>query len=125
MAMTALAKNYGKGPIPMSSIASTKNIPLRFLEGILLQLKKKGLLLSSRGIDGGYSLGKSPEEITLRDIMEVTEGSMSFVSCLERCEAPTCEFGWDTSSCGIRRIFSELFSSLDNKLSITTLSQLI
>ena len=125
MAMTALAKNYGKGPLPMSSIASTKNIPLRFLEGILLQLKNNGLLRSSRGIDGGYFLERPPEKITLKEIVEVTEGSLSYVSCLEECATPICEFGWDMENCGIRSFFSEVFSSVDNKLSSTTLSDLI
>ena len=124
MAMTALAQSYGKGPVPMSRIAETKNIPLRFLEGILLQLKRAGILESVRGIEGGYALKRPPGNISLMEIIRVTEGSMSFVSCLDCVPEVQCEFGWDPGSCGIRRVFSEVYSGLLRKMETTTLLDL-
>ena len=125
MAMTALAQSYGKGPLPMSIIAESKNVPLRFLEGILLQLKREGILESFRGIDGGYALKRPPETIALSEIIQVTEGSLYFVSCLGCGTETDCEFAWDPSTCGIRRIFSNLHLQIMDKLTKTSLKDLI
>lgn len=125
MAMTALAKEYGKGPVAMSLIAESKNIPLRFLEGILLELKRAGILESTRGVDGGYSLKRPPETITLSEIIKVTEGSVRFVSCQDCNPETGCEFGWNTETCGIRKVFSEMYSRLTDELERTTLKDVI
>ena len=125
MAMTALAESYGKGPLPMSSIAESKNIPLRFLEGILLQLKRNGILESTRGVEGGYALKRPPEDINLFDVIKITEGSMSFVSCLDCISHIECEFGWDPDTCGIRRVFTDVYSGLLQKMKTTTLKDLV
>ena len=121
MALSTLAKSYGKGPVSMSSIASSKNIPLRFLEGILLELKKAGFLDSTRGIEGGYFLNRPPTEISLLDILKVTEGSMSFVSCQEGCGTEKCEFGWDMSTCGIRRVIFPICSEIEERFAARNL----
>lgn len=125
MAMTALAKEYGKGPVAMSRIAESKHVPLRFLEGILLEFKRAGILESTRGVDGGYSLKRPPEDITLSDIIRVTEGSIHFVSCLDCNPDAECEFGWNTDTCGIRKVFSDLHSRLSDELENTTLKDVI
>lgn len=121
MAMTALAKGYGKGPVAMSLIAESKNIPLRFLEGILLELKRADILESTRGVDGGYSLKRAPEEVTLSEIIKVTEGSVRFVSCQDCNPGRECEFGWNPETCGIRKVFSEMYARLTDELEHTTL----
>lgn len=125
MAMTALAESFGKGPLPMSRIAESKSIPIRFLEGILLQLKKKGILESIRGVDGGYALKRPPETISLIEVLRVTEGSMSYVSCSDCVSKVECEFGWNPDTCGIRRIFSDVYVSLLHKMETTTLKDLV
>ena len=125
MAMTALAESYGKGALPMSVIAKNKNIPLRFLEGILLQLKRAGILESIRGIDGGYALKRAPETVSLIEILRVTEGSMSYVSCLDCLKKVECEFGWNPATCGIRRVFSGVYSTLLHQMETTTLRDLV
>lgn len=125
MALTTLAKAYGDGPVPMSRIADDKNIPLRFLEGILLQLKRAGIVESTRGIDGGYALKRPPETITLSEIIRATGESVSFVSCLACSPEEGCEFGWDREVCGIRKVFTDIYDAIQNKMSATTLNVFI
>jgi Rrf2 family protein len=63
------------GPVSAEKIALAQHIPRRFLDNILLQLRRAGLICSQRGPDGGYWLARSPEEITLADVIAVVEGS--------------------------------------------------
>lgn len=63
------------GPVPAEKIAVAQNIPRRFLDNILLQLRRAGLINSQRGPDGGYWLARPPEEITLADVIVVVEGN--------------------------------------------------
>ena len=126
MALTALARKYGEGPVPMPSIAKEKSIPLRFLEGILLQLRKKGIVSSTRGVDGGYFLVKEPSEINVAEVVEEIEGSIRFVSCIDICgEDIGCEFGWDLETCNIRKVFSKIHDKVMDELEGTTLLDLI
>ena len=69
-AMLFLALNYLSGSVQIASIAKDQNIPIRFLEQLLLILKKKGLLSSQRGINGGDTLAKHPSDITIFEIMK-------------------------------------------------------
>ncbi|MFF0308791.1 RrF2 family transcriptional regulator [Streptosporangium sp. NPDC004379] len=64
----------GPGPVPAEKVAAAQNIPRRFLDNILLQLRRAGLIHSQRGPDGGYWLARPPEEITLADVIMVIEG---------------------------------------------------
>lgn len=76
IAMLELAASYGSGePVRIRSIADEHGIPSRFLVQILLQLKGAGFVTSTRGASGGYQLVKSPEEISLADVMQVIEGA--------------------------------------------------
>ncbi len=79
-AMLELALNYGGGPVQIKDIAREQKIPVRFLEQLMLALKKGGLLQSMRGINGGYALAKKPSEITVLRVSEVLEGPLELVS---------------------------------------------
>jgi Rrf2 family protein len=63
-------------PVPCSRLASEGNMPERFLLQILRNLVTHGILSSTRGVDGGYSLGRSPEEISLLDVIEAIDGPL-------------------------------------------------
>ena len=126
MALTALGRKYGEGPVSMPSIAKEKSIPLRFLEGILLQLRKKGIVGSTRGIEGGYFLIKKPSEVNVAEVIEEMEGSVRFVSCIDLCGEDTgCEFGWDKETCNIRKVFSRIHRKVMEDLEGTTVQDLI
>jgi Rrf2 family protein len=79
IAMLELAASYGSGePVQVRRIADKHGIPSRFLVQILLQLKGAGLVASTRGASGGYELLKSPEEVSLSEVMSVIEGAQEF-----------------------------------------------
>ena len=71
-----LAKKEASGPIPCSKLAAEGNMPERFLLQILRNLVTHGILRSTRGVEGGYSLTRPPEEISLLDVIEAIEGPM-------------------------------------------------
>jgi Rrf2 family protein len=78
IAMLELASQYGSGePVRIRKIAERHSVPPRFLVQILLQLKGAGLVASTRGAAGGYSLLRSPDSVSLGEVMEVIDGSPS------------------------------------------------
>ena len=81
LAMVRLAKEYGKGTLMINEIAESEKIPKRFLESILLELKKNGYLDSKLGKTGGYFLMKDPVTINLLEIVRLFEGSIALLRC--------------------------------------------
>ena len=79
-AVLTLALNYESGAVQIHDIARSGQIPVRFLEQLLLAMKKAGLLSSYRGMKGGYYLAKHPSEISLLDIIETLEGPIEMAS---------------------------------------------
>lgn len=77
LAALDLALNDGTSPVQAKAIARRQAIPLRFLEQVLNAMKNAGLVDSLRGAQGGYLLGKLPEEISLADIVEALDGTLS------------------------------------------------
>ena len=124
IAMIRLAKEYGNGAIMIGDIAKSENIPRRFLENILLELKNLGFLGSKLGKSGGYFLLKNPEEVTLSDIIRHFEGTIAMLSCVSEKSYQPCEFCKDESLCKIRSTFKAVRDSTFNILSKTTLKDL-
>lgn len=128
LAMAALAREYAHDnsgdTLSISRIAESEHIPQRMLEGILLTLKNKGLLLSTRGKMGGYTLSKRPEDISLLDIVVQFEGSVSMLSCVCNDIYKPCEFCKDEASCPIRSTFSGIYRHTVEVLRTTTLADL-
>ena len=83
-ALLELCETYGGRVLQRHEIAERQNIPVEFLEQILLALKRAGLLASRRGIRGGYSLIKSPEEITLGQVIRILDGPLAPISCVSK-----------------------------------------
>jgi Rrf2 family transcriptional regulator, cysteine metabolism repressor len=77
--MMDLAINYGKGPIPLKSVAERHDLSEHYLEQLIAPLRNAGLVRSVRGAYGGYKLAKAPEDITAGDIIRVLEGPISLV----------------------------------------------
>ncbi|GAB5523303.1 MAG: Rrf2 family transcriptional regulator [Roseivirga sp.] len=113
-ALTYLAENIDKGPILISEISQERHISLKFLENILLELKKSGILGSKKGKGGGYYLIKAPEEVALAKIIRMLDGPIALLPCVslnyyERCEHCTEEI------CGLNTVMSEV---RDNTLKV-------
>lgn len=81
-AMAELARHYGEGPIPLSQVAEVQDLPLPYLEQVAASLRRSGLLESTRGAHGGYTLARKPEHITVGDILRAVEGSLFSLDCM-------------------------------------------
>ena len=104
-------------------ISQRQNIPKRFLEQILNDLKAAGIVESKRGILGGYRLHRKPEEVTLAEIIRYIEGPLAPIRCVseqfyEKCTCP------DESKCGIRSVMKEVRAAIVKILENVTLAQL-
>jgi Rrf2 family protein len=125
LAVIKLAREYGNGAILISDIAKSENIPQRFLENILLELKKLGILGSKLGKSGGYYLLKSPREVSLVDIVRHFEGTIALMSCVSEKAYQPCEFCKDVETCKIRVVFKEIRDTTYAILQNSTLDSLL
>ena len=80
-ALYELARNYGAEPINIKEISKRHGLPVPFLEQVLHQLKLEGLVISHRGVNGGYVLSRSPEMITIGDAIRALEGPIALCEC--------------------------------------------
>jgi Rrf2 family transcriptional regulator, cysteine metabolism repressor len=94
-AIYELAKRYGQGAVSIPLIAEAQNVPPRFLENILLQLKQAGIVESLRGREGGYALARTPDLVKVGDVLRAIEGPMYPVSCLGDKAQETCPMRQD------------------------------
>ncbi len=124
VALARLAREYGNGPILIREIAEQEQIPQRFLENILLELKKLGVLGSNLGKSGGYFLLKKPEEVTLADIVRYFEGTIAMMYCVSEKAYRPCEFCKEEATCQIRRVFKEIRDTTFDIMTRTTLKDL-
>ena len=124
-AMLVLARDYqdDDSVVRIQEISTRQNIPKRFLEQILNDLKSAGIVESKRGIAGGYRLRRPPERITLAEIIRHIEGPLAPVSCVsekfyEKCSCP------DESRCAIRSVMKETRDAIVNIMDRVTLAEL-
>ena len=75
-ALAELARRGGGAPVPIGEIARARDIPAQFLEGLFATLRRAGVLQSQRGVKGGYSFARPPDEITVLEIVELLEGEL-------------------------------------------------
>ena len=106
-ALLVLGLNYDKPQVRIQTVSEEQNIPKRFLEQILNDLKSAGLVQSKRGVAGGYRLARRPEEISIAEIIRHIEGALAPVSCVserfyEKCSCP------NESRCPIRAVMKEI-----------------
>ena len=124
-ALIHLARQKDKGPILISSIAEKENIPQKFLEAILLDLKKDGVLASKKGKGGGYYLIREPEEVNMADVMRLFDGAIAFLPCVTHKYYERCEECTDEESCGIRDAFMQVRNATVDILKSSTLAKVI
>lgn len=125
LAMVRLAREYGKGTLMINQIAESEKIPKRFLESILLELKKNGYLDSKLGKNGGYFLMKEPKSITLLEIVRLFEGSIAMLKCTSEKFYEPCHHCKDEQNCNIRETFRDIREYTYNKLAATSLDMLV
>src|SRR3954470_14118454 len=106
-ALLVLGLNYDQQVVRIQTISEQQNIPKRFLEQILNDLKSAGLVQSRRGVSGGYRLFRAPKDVTLAAVVRHIEGALAPVSCVserfyEKCSCP------DEARCAIRSAMKEI-----------------
>ncbi len=105
-----LTGNYPDKLDHIKDISKTQDIPKKFLEQVLLLLKKGGFVMSKKGPKGGYFLKKSPEKITMGDIIRYIDGSVSPISCIDDGNEESCDF---STFC----VFKPVFHDVENAIS--------
>ncbi len=125
IALIHLAKNYGDGPIMINRIAKDENIPKKFLEGILYELKNSGIVNSQRGKSGGYYLIKKPQEVHLAQIMRLFDGPIALIPCVTYQYYEPCPECKDEKTCSIRHIFKDVRDAAVEILKKATLAEMI
>jgi Rrf2 family protein len=125
LALTRLAREEGNGAILISDIARSENIPQRYLEAILLDLKKLGMLGSKLGKSGGYFLIRKPEDINLSEVVRHFEGPIALVPCVSEKAYQPCEFCKDEVTCNLKKVFKDIRDYTYGKLQQTTLLNLM
>jgi Rrf2 family protein len=129
--MVALAVHYGSGVSLLKDVARQEGISEKYLGQIVIPLKAAGLVVSQRGSHGGYSLGRPPEAITVKDVVEAIEGVIAPVPCVDPAagagvgECGESPSGCDrASTCVATRVWSKLRDDIVSSLSSFTLGDL-
>ncbi len=104
-ALVFLAKRDPKAPVLIEEISSEEKIPRKFLEAILLDLRKAGILGSKKGKGGGYYLIKKPEDINMAEVLRLFDGPIALVPCVAHKYYEACEECIDEITCPIREVF--------------------
>ena len=115
-----LAKYYGKGPLSVSQISKNQSIPVKYLEQLIIPLKRARLIKSVRGPKGGHMLAEPPNRINVWDVVRLLEAKFSFVDCLSDPEA--CDHVED---CPVRPVWGKAYQAMIEVFKETTLEDLI
>ncbi|MBU1006124.1 MAG: Rrf2 family transcriptional regulator [Candidatus Omnitrophica bacterium] len=117
-----LALNYNKGVVSIQELARKGDIPDKFLEQILLLLKKGGFVDSKRGMSGGYFLTKAPESITVGDVIRFIEGPIEPIACVGKKDYGECK---DFKSCILRDVWNQVYAVTSLVVDTVTFAELV
>jgi Rrf2 family iron-sulfur cluster assembly transcriptional regulator len=118
--MLDLARSYDRRATPLAQIAKSQKLSVKYLEQLIIPLKASGLIRSVRGARGGYRLAQSPGRITVGQIVEVLEGGLSLVECVENPKV--CKLQAD---CLTRPVWQGVSRLLKDHLSSLTLQDVL
>jgi Rrf2 family protein len=124
-ALLYLAKQPDQVPVLISDLAEKEDIPKKFLELILLDLKNHGILHSKKGKGGGYSLRRKPESIKLGRVIRVLDGPLAPVPCVSQTAYVPCDECEDEHACGIRIVMKEVRDAMASILDNTSLADVL
>lgn len=123
-AMVDLAMNNGDGPVPISAIAERQALSESYLEQLMSKLKKAGLVTSVRGAQGGYTLSRGDDEISIGDILRALEGDINPVDCsaFSTAKESRCK---NSSLCVSKYVWKRINDSIAQTVDAITLSSLL
>ncbi len=120
-ALIVLAKEYNRGPVLIADLAEEEGIPKKFLEQILLELKKHGTLESRKGKGGGYLLGRPPGSVTFGQVIRILDGPLAPVACVSQMAYQRCRECKDEEKCEVRMVMKETRDAIATVLDGVTL----
>lgn len=121
-ALTLLADRADEDLIQIGDIAERENIPRKFLEAILVELRRQGLLYAKRGKAGGYRLARPPSEISLGVVIRLMDGMLAPIPCASRSAYQPCDDCEDPATCYVRRTMIDVRNSIAAVLESRTLA---
>jgi Rrf2 family protein len=124
-ALTRLGKNYGKGYLQIADIARLENVPRKFLEQILLDLKHGKLVNSRQGAKGGYYMLKKPKDISVADVYRLFDGAIALVPCVSLNFYEKCEDCKSEKNCLLRKEFINIRDGARKVMSKTTIQSFL
>ncbi len=104
-ALFTLVENYGRGPVSIRELARRNDVPKRFLEHIMLEMKEQGWVKSLPGRDGGYVLARTPDRITMGQVVRHFDGIMAPIGCVSVSQYERCS---QEAVCRFRRVLLEI-----------------
>jgi Rrf2 family protein len=123
-ALTYLVDQFERGPVLISDIAQKKCIPLKFLENILLELKKAGVLESKKGKGGGYYIKNDPAKTSIAAVIRVVDGPIAMLPCVSLYFYQKCK-NCDEKNCGLHGMMEEVRDATLGVLENRTLADLV
>ena len=124
-ALVYVAKHKGEDPVQIGAIAKSENISQKFLESIMLTLRKAGFLGSKKGKGGGYYLRRQPEEIKMVEVMRILEGPVSMVPCVSLNFYEKCDDCPDEGECSVHKLMLQVRDSALDVYRNNTLADLL
>jgi Rrf2 family cysteine metabolism transcriptional repressor len=121
-AMLELSLRRADGPLHIKDISAAQDIPERFLEQILLLLKRAGYLRSRKGPNGGYVLAKPPEKISVAEVIRVMDGPLAPIDCVSVTAHQVCPH---EDACGLKSLWKETRDAIAAILERTTFADLV
>ena len=124
-ALYELALHYGEGVVPLKTIAKTQGISENYLEQLMAPLRRAGLVESVRGAQGGYTLARAPEDVTIGRISTAVEGPIALVDCVLTSAEADDQSCVRAGSCVTRQIWVEVCDSMNAVLNNISLADLV
>lgn len=124
-ALVALAREEPGASVFIADIAESQSIPKKFLEQILLDLKRHGLVVSRRGKAGGYGLLRPAAMISFGEVLRIVDGPIAPLPCLSKMAYRRCEDCEDEAGCEVRRVFARVADVTRDVLDRTTIADAI
>jgi Rrf2 family protein len=118
--MLELTKHYGYGPVSMSQISKSQNIPIKYLEQLVIPLKKAKLITSVRGPRGGHMLARAPEKISIWELLDLLESKFTFADCLKNPNI--CD---NTDTCPVRPVWGKALNLMMKHFKETSLKDIL
>lgn len=117
-----LALHAGEGPIPLNAIATRQDISEPYLEQLMGALRRAGVVRSVRGVQGGYLLNDTPENVTVGQVLRALEGDMAVMQCTSEVDPLDCG---QTHACVYRSVWVRMQKAVEQVMDTTTLADML